>query len=240
MKAMILAAGKGERMRPLTDHTPKPLLLVDNKPLICWHLDNLALHGFSDVVINNAWLGQQIVQYIGSSYKGMRIIHSSEPECLETAGGIAYALKYLVDDCDSPFMVVNGDTFIPQLPCKQIIDIAAKMSKDINYNIFLYLINNPEHNPNGDFKLNNQKIELINNLRNTGSSYTFSGVGIYKPSLFTHIKHGDHYKLLPVLQQNIEKNTVHGGMLQGLWMDIGTPERLQKINDIVANNLHNV
>jgi N-acetyl-alpha-D-muramate 1-phosphate uridylyltransferase len=238
-KAMILAAGKGERMRPLTNHTPKPLLLVNGKPLICWHLDNLAHHGFTDVVINNAWLGQKIIDYIGTSYKHMDIIHSSEPECLETAGGIAYAIENFIDDKDTPFLVINGDTFIPQLPLVQIIGTGFNMTKKQNdINTFLYLIHNPEHNPNGDFKCNGFKVELIDNIQNTGPSYTFSGVGIYRPSVFKDIKPGEHCKLLPILQRNIKAGMVEATLLNGLWMDIGTPERLQQVNDIVANNLH--
>ncbi|MFM2345190.1 MAG: hypothetical protein RLZZ210_1803 [Pseudomonadota bacterium] len=241
MKAMILAAGKGERMRPLTNVTPKPLLAVSHKPLLVWHLDNLAQAGFKQVIINNAWLGHKIVEYIGTSYDGMEIIHSSEPECLETAGGIAFALEHLTTENDTPFVVLNGDTFIPQLPAQEFIQIAQNFTE--NQQGFLYLVDNPSHNPNGDFILNQESESLYNkdnpnpNIINY-ESLTFSGMALYRPSMFSHIVKGEHAKLAPLLNIGINEHKIFGTKFTKTWMDIGTPQRLEHVNKVVEEGLH--
>ncbi len=236
MKVIILAAGKGERMRPLTLHTPKPLLKIGAKSILEWHLDNLVEHGFRHIVINNAWLGQQVIDYIGTEYMGAKIIHSSEKECLETAGGIANALEHLNNGNDEPFLVLNGDTFIPKLPIQSIKEILNNMPKFQKGH--LYLVDNPAHNKNGDFYLQNNSIfyNLPDSLHNIGK-YTFSGIGIYRPSLFNHINKGEHAKLLPILVQGMQNNMFTGEKFSHMWMDIGTVERLEEANKLVTEGI---
>ncbi len=238
MKAMILAAGKGERMRPLTDHTPKPLLTVLNKPLLEWHLEQLIQSEYiTEVIINNAWLGQQIIDNFGTHYKKLPIIHSSEQDCLETAGGIAHALQYLDNKQDSPFLVINGDTFIPNL--SQINWHKTALSFKPQQLAHLYLVDNPKHNPNGDFILcknsttlytKNSHLDAKNNTKNDDEALTFSGLALYRPSMFKHIGTQTFAKLAPLLMHGIEQNHIYGEKLSILWMDIGTPERLNEIN----------
>ncbi len=241
MKAMILAAGKGERMRPLTDVTPKPLLKAANKPLIMWHLDNLSNAGFKEIIINNAWLGCKIVEEIGAEYAGMKIIHSCEPECLETAGGIAFALEYLNDN-NKPFAVINGDTFIPQLPVHEFIHIAENFGEEQQG--FLYLVDNPLHNLKGDFILNIANNELytkddfITNEASYLENLTFSGMALYRPNMFADIVKGEHAKLAPLLNKGIYERKIFGTKFIKTWMDIGTPQRLEHVNNIVENGLH--
>jgi len=215
MKAMILAAGRGERMRPLTDHTPKPLLKVGGKPLIVWHLERLAKAGFKEVVINHAHLGEQIEQTLGNgSQWGLHIKYSPEKIALETAGGIANALPLLGD---APFLVVNGDTFTE-------IDFASlKLSP--NNLAHLVLVDNPPQHPNGDFAIQGGM------LKNDGvQKLTFSGTGIYQPELFAGIARGEPAKLAPLLRLAIGQNKATAEHYQGVWHDIGTPERLHDLD----------
>lgn len=222
MKAMILAAGRGERMRPLTDHTPKPLLKVHDKPLIVWHLENLAKAGFKQVVINHAHLGKQIEMALGDgSQWDLQISYSPEAIALETAGGIANALPLLTQNGNQmqPFLVVNGDTFTD-------IDFATiKLAP--NMLAHLVLVENPPQHSQGDFAIQNGL------LLNQGEPMrTFSGVGVYHPSLFASIKRGDAAKLAPLLRQAIAENKATAQYHQGMWHDIGTPERLQALNKL--------
>jgi N-acetyl-alpha-D-muramate 1-phosphate uridylyltransferase len=211
MKAMILAAGRGERMRPLTDHTPKPLLSVGGKPLIVWHLERLAKAEFKEVVINYAHLGEQIEQALGDgSAWGLRIQYSPETTPLETAGGIANAMTLLGD---APFLVVNGDVFTE-------IDFGALQLVSPNL-AHLVMVDNPSQHPDGDFvvdsgKINDQGVPKL----------TFSGVGIYHPALFVDVEPGQAAKLAPLLRSAMIKGLVTGDHYQGVWHDIGTPERL--------------
>jgi MurNAc alpha-1-phosphate uridylyltransferase len=211
MKAMILAAGRGERMRPLTDHTPKPLLSVGGKPLIVWHLERLAKAEFKEVVINYAHLGEQIEQALGDgSAWGLRIQYSPETIPLETAGGIANAMTLLGD---APFLVVNGDVFTE-------IDFGALQLVSPNL-AHLVMVDNPPQHPDGDFvvdsgKINDQGVPKL----------TFSGVGIYHPALFVDVEPGQAAKLAPLLRSAMIKGLVTGDHYQGVWHDIGTPERL--------------
>jgi MurNAc alpha-1-phosphate uridylyltransferase len=211
MKAMILAAGRGERMRPLTDHTPKPLLQVGGKPLIVWHLERLAKAGFKEVVINHAHLGKQIEQALGSgSAWGLSIEYSSEIKALETAGGIANALPLLGD---SPFLVVNGDVFT------QInFGVLQLVSPNLAH---LVMVDNPPQHPDGDFSLDSGKITASGSHK-----LTFSGVGVYHPALFVDVDRSQAAKLAPLLRSAVAEGLVTGDHYQGVWHDIGTPERL--------------
>jgi MurNAc alpha-1-phosphate uridylyltransferase len=215
MKAMILAAGRGERMRPLTDHTPKPLLLVGGKPLIVWHIERLAKAGFKEVVINHAHLGNQIELMLkdGSAW-GVSIQYSPELSALETAGGIANALPLLGLD---PFLVVNGDVFTE-------IDFASLVlnSDDLAH---LIMVDNPPQHPQGDFALIGDRL-MVDGI----SKLTFSGVGVYHPNLFVSVKPGEAAKLAPLLKDAMNKGLVAGQYHQGVWHDIGTPERLNALD----------
>jgi len=217
MKAMILAAGRGERMRPLTDHTPKPLLKVGGKPLIVWHLERLAKAGFKEVVINHAHLGEQIEKVLGDgSQWRLHIQYSPEKAALETAGGIANALHLLGSE---PFLVVNGDTFTE-------VDFGIlTYALRPNIHAHLVLVNNPPQHSNGDFAIEDGR------LKNTGiPMLTFSGVGVYHPDLFANIPRGEPSKLAPLLRHAIADNQATAEHFQGVWHDIGTPERLNMLD----------
>lgn len=217
MKAMILAAGRGERMRPLTDHTPKPLLPVASKPLIEHTINQLVSAGFTDIVINHAHLGQQIEDQLGNgSHLGANINYSPEgDQALETAGGIINALPLLGKDV---FLVVNGDiaTDFPFVELKKIsVDLAH-----------IVLIDNQPHHTQGDFALDDSG----NVTENENQRYTFSGIGLYHPDLFSKTPPGKS-KLAPLLREAIAAKKITGQHYSGFWMDIGTPERLQELDD---------
>lgn len=217
MKAIILSAGRGERMRPLTDTLPKPLLVVGDKPLILWHIEKLKKSGFNEIVINIAHLGQKIIDYLGDGSEfGVSILYSDERNCggLESAGGIKKALDLLGDE---PFLVVNGDVF-----CSYIFDSSFDLK---GKKAHLILVKNPEHNLDGDFGLNNACV-----LNEDTNLYTFSGIGYYAPALFNSLKSAK-YSLAPLLRQEIKNNYVSGEIYHGDWHDIGTPQRLQNINN---------
>ncbi|HQC27895.1 MAG TPA: nucleotidyltransferase family protein [Methylotenera sp.] len=232
MKAMILAAGRGERMRPLTDHTPKPLLKVGGKPLIVWHIERLAQAGFTELVINHAHLGQQIEDALGDGKAwNVHIQYSPEKVALETAGGIANALPLLGNE---PFLVVNGDVFtdIDFSHLKHHSPLAHKRVRAegeenaLKPIAHLVLINNPPQHPKGDFAIEDGL------LKNTGEPMlTFSGVGVYHPALFAGITRGDPAKLAPLLRQAISENLATAEHHQGVWHDIGTPERLHELDN---------
>jgi MurNAc alpha-1-phosphate uridylyltransferase len=215
MKAMILAAGRGERMRPLTDHTPKPLLSVGGKPLIVWHIERLAKSGFKDVVINHAHLGSQIEEALqdGRSW-GLNIQYSPESIALETAGGIANALHLLGTD---PFLVVNGDVFTE-------IDFSG-LKLDGSDLAHLIMVDNPPQHPKGDFALIGDRLANEGDLK-----LTFSGVGVYHPDLFADVNRGEPAKLGVLLKEAMNKGLVSGRHYQGIWHDIGTPERLSALD----------
>ncbi|MDK4580876.1 N-acetylmuramate alpha-1-phosphate uridylyltransferase MurU [Kingella kingae] len=225
MKAMILAAGRGERMRPLTDHTPKPLLRVGEEPLIGWHLRRLAAAGIREIVINHAWLGQQLEDTLGKGDDyGVNIAYS--PECaggLETAGGIATALPLLGDE---PFLVVNGDV-LTDINFKAACTLASQWQP--NQLAYLWLVDNPEHNPTGDFSL--QQNGLLDANPQNGKAGTFSGVGVYSPDLFADTPANTVAKLAPLLRQAMTQNRVSGQWHSGLWLDVGTVKRLQQANE---------
>lgn len=230
-KVMILAAGRGERMRPLTDNLPKPLLCVGNKSLIEYHIENLACAGFVDIVINHAYLGRMIEAALGdgSSY-GVNISYSPESAALETAGGIVKALPLLKyrngsEYDDKPFLIVNADiycefNFSTLIPTLRRIEMSADTAH-------LVMVSNQENHPDGDFFLHSDS----GRIASTGKEkLTFSGIGIYKPSFFYGIVPGTVSKLAPKLHREIEAGKVSGEHYQGVWIDVGTPERLHKLN----------
>ncbi len=217
MKAMILAAGRGERMRPLTDTLPKPLLEVHDKPLIVWHLEKLSQAGFKDIIINIAHLGYKIPETLGDgSAWGVNITYSDEQKsgALESAGGIVKALPFLGNE---PFLVLNGDIFC---------DYNFNANFDLGSNLaHLILVPNPQHNKNGDFGLKNACV-----LNDDKIKYTFSGIGYYNPKLFKDL---DVTKsaLAPLLRREIENKNISGELFSDVWHDIGTPQRLKEINE---------
>lgn len=217
MKALILAAGKGERMRPLTLTTPKPLLCAGGKPLIVHHIERLFTAGFRQLVINHAWLGEQIEDYLGDGLQfGVFIEYSAEGEPLETAGGIRRALPRLTTECDW-FLVINGDIWCDA-------DLAALQPPD-DADALLLLTDNPDHNPDGDFVLTADGCVL-----NEGDErLTFTGISLLHRCLFEDLEDGPR-KLAPVLRDAIARQRVRGVRHAGRWLDIGTPERLQRLD----------
>ena len=221
MKAMILAAGQGKRMRPLTATTPKPLLKVAGKCLIEYQIEALVKAGITELVINHAWLGKQIPTYLKNGEKyNCNIKYSAEPvDAYETAGGIIHALDLLNDDC---FIVVNSDVWC-DFDFTQLTQI--KLDDKLAH---LILVNNPPHNPTGDFALSAGLLNLQQEQK-----YTFSGIGLYHKDLFA----GNHQMPLPLghlLKQYIPQNKITGQVHQGEWFDIGTPERLAQIEQKVT------
>lgn len=217
MKAMILAAGRGERMRPLTDHCPKPLLEAGGKPLIVWHIERLRDAGFTELVINHAHLGHLLEQALGDGRRfGVHIEWSPERIALETAGGIRQALPLLGD---APFLVVNGDVF-----CDADFAALKLASGDVAE---LLLVPNPAHHPDGDFVLNGARLapDGLN-----GPKLTFAGIGIYHPRLFATIEPGATARLAPLLHSAIAAGHVGGSRHDGQWIDVGTPARLAELD----------
>lgn len=217
MKAMILAAGHGERMRPLSDITPKPLLQAGGKPLIVWTLERLRDGGIREIVINHAHLGAQIESALGDGDRyGVRIRYSPEREALETAGGIANALDLLGD---APFIAVAGDIYCDW-------DFAKICSRDLAGNLaHLVLVPNPPHHLEGDFALDQSA------LRNDGlPRHTFSGIALYHPRLFAGLAPGSRHKLAPLLREAADAGKASGELHTGHWFDIGTPQRLAELN----------
>lgn len=228
MKAMLLAAGRGERMRPLTDVTPKPLLEVAEKPLIVWHLENLVRAGISGLVINHAHLGGQIEQTLGDGSRfGAHIQYSAEAKALETAGGIANALPLLGNE---PFVVINADIFC-DYDFAGLHERAAMLVANGD-TAHLVLVNNPPQHPGGDFALHDDRVTDI------GPRLTFSGIGIYRPALFANIPRGSIAPLAPLLRAQIALGKVSGEHHPGLWVDVGTPQRLAELDRQIAT-LHN-
>lgn len=224
MKAMILAAGLGTRMRPLTDHLPKPLLEVGGKPLIVWHIENLVRDGFTDIVINTAWLGEKLEAALGNGAAfGARISWSPEGEALETAGGIVKALPLLGAQ---PFLVVNGDVWLRH-DFTALRTAFAHMQKLAH----LVLVSNPEHNRQGDFALQGRVFAGIEcTVRNEGEPrFTFSGLSVLHPQLFAGLENGRH-ALAPLLRTAIAAGQVTGEYFAGPWVDVGTPQRLAELD----------
>jgi MurNAc alpha-1-phosphate uridylyltransferase len=216
MKAMILSAGRGERMKPLTDTLPKPLLEVRGKALIVWHLERLASCGFKEIIINIAHLGYKIPEALSDGSRwGLNIRYSDEQKegALESAGGIVKALPLLGDET---FLVVNGDIF-----CDYNFNAHFDLEEKLAH---LILVPNPEHNPTGDFGLNETSV-----LNESQIKYTFSGIGYYSSKLFNELKYGKS-ALAPLLRDAIQNGEVSGEVYKNMWHDIGTPQRLEDIN----------
>jgi len=224
MKAMVLAAGRGERMRPLTDHTPKPLLEVGGKPLLVWHLERLARAGLREVVINHAHLGEQIEAALGDGSRwDMSIAYSPEPEgALETAGGIANALPLLGPD--EPFLVINGDIW-----CDWDVSQAVNVLSSANI-AHLVLVPNPPHHPQGDFSLCGREVAADAATGGGVQSCTFSGIGVYRPQIFAGVRRGEPAKLAPLLRAAMAERRVSGELHAGRWVDVGTPQRLAELD----------
>lgn len=219
MKAMILAAGRGERMRPLTDHTPKPLLRAGGKMLIEYHLEALARAGVTDVLINHAHLGAQIEAALGDgAHYQLRITYSAEPEgALETGGGIQRALPWLGE---GQFLVVNGDIWTD-------FDYAS-LPQSIDGTAHLVLVDNPEQHPEGDFCLADGRV-----FECAGPRLTFSGIGLYRASLFAGCMAG-RFPLAPLLRQAMGQRQVSGQHYVGQWSDVGTPQRLDVLDRLLG------
>ncbi|MGB7542343.1 MAG: nucleotidyltransferase family protein [Burkholderiales bacterium] len=218
MKAMILAAGRGERMRPLTDAKPKSLLEVRGKALIVRTIEALARAGFRELVINHAHLGSEIEAALGDGSRfGIAIRYSPEAEALETAGGIANALPLLGA---GPFVVVNGDVFCD-------FDFSRLAGRALAQNLaHLVLVGNPPHHRQGDFSLTGDKVGTEGEPR-----WTFSGIGLYRPELFDGIGSGTRAQLAPLLRAAMAQQRVSGELHRGAWHDVGTPERLAALNE---------
>jgi len=218
MKAMILAAGRGERMRPLTDHTPKPLLKVSGQALIEHTINQLVAAGFTEIIINHAHLGQQIVNYLGDGQRyGACIQYSAEGDLgLETAGGIINALPLLGEDV---FLVVNAD-IATDFPYSLLKDLKPELAH-------LVLINNPKHHPLGDFGLDKHgQVCLQQSVQ-----LTFSGIGLYHPNFFKSLESGSR-KLGVLIRQGVDSGRITGQHFSGFWMDIGTPDRLRILEEL--------
>lgn len=242
-KALILAAGRGERMRPLTDHTPKPLLPVRGKPLMQWAMEALARGGFTDFVVNTAWLGEQVSDYFANNCDGNHIQYSHEGRdfgaALETAGGIVRALPMLCEThldakADDVFWVLAGDVFAPDFVFSQAAVDQFKASGKLAH---VWLVPNPEHNRKGDFGLSEQGLAL-NEAGQNGQTYTFSTIALYRQSLFespycdipTGNPAGIKAALAPLLRKAIATQQVSATLYTGAWTDVGTPERLAQLN----------
>lgn len=218
---MILAAGRGERLRPLTDRMPKPLLEAGGKPLVCWHLERLAAAGCREVVINVSHLGERIVERLGDgSAWGLRIAFSREPQPLETAGGMAQARALLGPD---PFLVVNGDVY-----CE--VDLARLRRGALGGGLaHLVLVPNPPHHPAGDFTLDAGRIG-----NGAAPRYTYAGIAVIAPALLASVEAGTKAQLAPLLRAAAERRQVSGELFEGMWQDVGTLERLAALEAYLA------
>ncbi|HLQ12214.1 MAG TPA: nucleotidyltransferase family protein [Steroidobacteraceae bacterium] len=216
---MVLAAGRGERLRPLTDHTPKPLLEVRGKPLILWHLEALARAGVREVVINLSWLGGRIRAAVGEGGRlGLQIHYSEEPAApLEAGGGIFQALPLLGA---APFLVVNGDTYT-DVDFSRLGIAPTALAQ-------LLLVPNPEHHPHGDFALQDGEV-----LEAGETTYTYAGIGVYRPEFFAGCTPG-RFPLLPLLRRAIAARRLRGELYTGQWADVGSAERLAALNAVAT------
>lgn len=217
---MILAAGRGERLRPITDTCPKPLVKVGGKELLVWHIEKLKQVGITDILINSAYLSEKIVDFIGDGSKfGVKVTHSVEGASgLETAGGIIKALPFFEG---KDFLVVNGDTFI-DADYKQFLE-----PLETEYLARLYLVDNPPHNQKGDFKIEDGKCYR-------GSDYTFSGTAVYKTKAFLNMPI-EKKPLLPLFLKWSQIHELSAKPLCGKWFDVGTIERLNQVKSYIQN-----
>jgi len=222
VKAMLLAAGRGERLRPLTDTLPKALVEVAGKPLIAWHLERLAACGCREAVVNVAHLGEKIVQRLGSGERfGLTIAYSREPEPLETAGGIAFALPLL---SAAPFLLVNADVFCD-------IDFARLLRLPLDERLaHLVLVPNPSHRPGGDFVLQGGLVRGRVAAGVAAQRYTYAGIAVVSPALVAGVSAGMKSPLAPLLYDAADRGRLTGEVHDGLWQDVGTPERLAELD----------
>ena len=218
MRAMILAAGRGERMRPLTDHTPKPLLEVKGKALIEYHIEALVAAGIEEIVINHGWLGEQVPARLGNGSRyGATIEYSPEPpEALETGGGITQALPLLGE---APFIVVNGDLHT-DYPFQQLCTAPTALAH-------LVLVDNPQHHPQGDFVLEGERITGYGDPA-IAPRLTYSGIARFDPAFFDDGRSG-RFPLAPMLFAAVDRGSVSGEHYRGSWSDVGTPARLEQL-----------
>ena len=240
-RALILAAGRGERMRPLTDSCPKPLLTVRGKPLMQWHMEALARGGCTGLVVNTAWLGEQITSHFGPArpFDGGRMLSISYSDeqadfggALETAGGIARALPLLQAGGQDVFWLVAGDVYAPDF---SFDPAAVQRFEASNALAHLWLVPNPAHNPRGDFGISPDGLALN---QADGERYTYSTIGLYRAALFAEpfcaIPQGnpDGIKapLAPLLRRAMDEGRVDASLYTGRWTDVGTPERLAELN----------
>lgn len=229
MKAMILAAGFGERLRPLTETTPKPLLKIHGKPIIQYHIERLARAGIRELVINTSWLGEQIESFVGDGSRfGVQVAWSREAQPLETGGGIRRALALL--GCD-PFIVINGDVWSTYTYSRLA---GLQLAEDVDAH--LILVDNPDHHPEGDFELCNG-----DRLRYPGdsgaSTLTFSGISVMRPEIFAlYPAASESFPLRDVLRSSIEAGCVSGERFTGVWWDVGTVERLDTLNALLETS----
>jgi MurNAc alpha-1-phosphate uridylyltransferase len=230
MKAMIFAAGRGERMRPLTDTIPKPLVKVRGRPLITWHVLNLVRAGMPDIVINHSRLGHMIEEELGDGSRyGARIQYSHEPTPLETAGAIVNARHLLGDE---PFLAISADIYAPYFDYAQAKDalkdedaVGRAYPVDKRDIAWLYLTPNPWHNPEGDFGMN------LYTLSNDGTpKWNFANIGVYRPEMFDGCQPGEFLKLGPLLRKFIDQGRVGGEVYDGPWVNVGTIEQLEELN----------
>jgi MurNAc alpha-1-phosphate uridylyltransferase len=234
MKAIILAAGRGERMRPLTDHTPKPLLAVRGKPLIEWHLLALAESGVREVVVNTAWLEQQIVDSLGDGSRfGVTIRYSMEGRdhggALETAGGIAKALPWLADAPDDPFWVVSGDIFMAGFRFDGAAVQRFAASRELLAH--LWLVPNPPFHPRGDFGLDAQGFGLADTPGPDGRRWTYANIALCRPAVVAGITPGSTAALGPLLFEGMRRHAITAEVYGGEWENVGTPAQLQALNN---------
>ena len=227
MKAMILAAGLGNRMRPLTLHTPKPLLEVGGKPLIVWHIEKLQKIGVTEIVINTAWLGEKLATTLGDgSQFGVNILWSHEGEGLETAGGIINALPLLGDE---PFILVNGDVWTT-------MDFASLLDVQLGeQQAHLVLVENPPQHLKGDFILSNG-LAYTFEQEQSGEALTYSGIAVLHPQMFVGLENGKR-ALAPLLKQAMQQQQVSAEKMQAVWVDVGTPARLQQLDQQIKQGV---
>jgi MurNAc alpha-1-phosphate uridylyltransferase len=239
MKAMIFAAGRGQRMRPLTDTCPKPLLKVRGRPLIVWHILQLVRAGITEIVINTSHLGQMIVDALGDGTQfGARIVYSMEECGLETAGGVAKA-RHLLGE--APFVALAADVYCPHFDFEQVKNTLEEKdlwgnpyppdTRDIGW---LYLVKNPPEHPAGDFALN------LFSVANQGADMlTYSGIGVFRPEMFDSIVPGQTEKLVTLLRKYADQGQLGGELYRGDWTDVGTPQRLEQLNANNPNHANN-
>jgi MurNAc alpha-1-phosphate uridylyltransferase len=222
MRVMILAAGRGERLRPLTDTLPKAMVPVGGKPLIAWHLERLAAAGYRDIVVNVSHLAERIVDGLGLGERyGLRIQYSRERAPLETAGGIAYARALLGE---APFLLVNSDVY-----CE--IDFARFRGMALGARLaHLVLVPNPAHRASGDFSLEEGRVG-----NGEGARYTYAGIAVMSPALVTGVKHGEKAPLAPLLRAAADRRLLSGELYRGIWRDVGTAERLAELEAELAS-----